>query len=111
MIICLLLAGAAVWLAYGPITAAKEYAEQQAACITRRRIACEREKEQLEREKEERQLEREKERQLEREPKAAASHIPQANNLAAPMAIRAPSRIVDVDVTVPVNMQTTDVLV
>lgn len=102
MIICLLLVLAAVWLAYGPITAAKEYARQQAAGITRIRIACEREKE---------QLELEKERQLEREPKAAASHIPQANNAAAPMEIRAPSRIVDVDVTVPVNMQTTDVLV
>lgn len=102
MIICLLLVLAAVWLAYGPITAAKEYARQQADGIARIRIACEREKE---------QLELEKERQLEREPKAAASHIPQANNLAAPMEIRAPSRIVDVDVTVPVNMQTTDVLV
>lgn len=101
MIICLLLVFAAVWLAYGPITAAKEYARQQADGIARIRIACEREKEQLEREKEE--------RQLERGPKAAASHIPQANNAAAPMEIRAPSRIVDV--TVPVNMQTTDVLV
>lgn len=92
MIICLLLVLTAVWLAYGPVTAAKEYAIQQAASITRIRIACEREKE-----------------RLEREPKAAASHIPQANNLAAPMAIRAPSRIVEV--TEPVNMQTTDVLV
>lgn len=103
MIICLLLVLAAVWLAYGPVTAAKEYARQQAAGITRIRIACEREKE-------ERQLELEKE-QLERAPKSATSCIPQANNLAAPMEIRAPSRIVDVDVTVPVNMQTTDVLV
>jgi len=105
MIICLLLVLAAVWLAYGPITAAKEYARQQAESITRIRIACEREKE-------ERQLEHEKkERQLERAPKAAASHIPQANNLAAPMAIRATRRIVDVDVPVPGNIQTTDVLV
>lgn len=94
MIICLLLVLAAVWLAYGPITAAKEYARQQAAAITRIRIACERENE-----------------QLEREPKAAASHAPQANNLAAPMAIRTTRRIVDVDVPVPGNIQTTDVLV
>lgn len=101
MIICLLLVLAAVWLAYGPIAAAKEYAIEQAAGIVRVRIACERENE--------RQLELEKERQLEREPKAAASHTPQANNAAAPVEIRAPSRIVDV--TVPVNMQTTDVLV